>query len=63
MTMAKHVLLYLKGTIDYGLVFRKYDVNTNLTGFCDGDWGNSQDRCSITGYGFCLSKSGSLISW
>jgi len=63
MTMAKHVLRYLKGTSDYKLVFRKSDVDMNLTGFCDADWGNSEDRRSITGYGFCLSKNGPLISW
>ena len=63
MTMAKHVLRYLKGTSDYKLVFRKSSVDMSLTGFCDADWGNSQDRRSITGYGFYLSKNGPLISW
>ena len=34
---AKHILSYLKGTIDYGL---KYDVNQkiNLEGYVDLDW-------------------------
>ena len=34
---AKHILRYLKGTIDYGL---KYDVNKkiNLEGYVDSDW-------------------------
>ena len=34
---AKHILRYLRGTIDYGL---KYDVNqkTNLHGYVDLDW-------------------------
>ncbi|KAK3797552.1 hypothetical protein RRG08_054582 [Elysia crispata] len=32
-------------------------------GFCDADWANSEDRKSITGYGFELSTEGSLISW
>jgi len=61
MTMAKHVLRYLKGTSDYGLIFRKSDV-VNLTRFCDANWGNSEDRRSVTGYGFSLSKHGPLIS-
>ena len=36
--VAKHILRYLKGTIDYGL---KYDVNQkiNLEGYVDSDWG------------------------
>ena len=35
--VAKHVVWYLKGTIDYGL---KYEVNQkiNLKGFVDSDW-------------------------
>ena len=34
---AKHILRYLKGTIDYGL---KYEVNKkiNLEGYVDSDW-------------------------
>ena len=34
---AKHILRYLKGTIDYGL---KYDANQkiNLEGYVDSDW-------------------------
>ena len=35
--VAKHVVRYLKGTIEYGL---KYDANqkTNLHGYVDSDW-------------------------
>ena len=35
--VAKHILRYLKGTIDYGL---KYDANQkiNLEGYVDSDW-------------------------
>ena len=43
---AKHILRYLKGTIDYGL---KYEVNQkiNLEGYMDLDWArNSIDRKS-----------------
>ena len=34
---AKHILRYLKGTVDYGL---KYEVNQNinLEGYVDSDW-------------------------
>ena len=61
--MAKHVLRYLKGTIDYELIFRKFDADVKLIGYADADWANSPDRRSITGYGFHLSKLGPLISW
>ena len=46
---AKHVLRYLKGTMDYGL---KYDVNQkiNLNGYVDLDWICSTiDRKSTSG--------------
>ena len=35
--VAKHILRYLKGTVDYGL---KYEVNKkiNLEGYVDSDW-------------------------
>lgn len=63
LTMAKHVLRYLKSTVDYALVFKKSAEPLNLTGFCDSDWGGSDDRRSITGYCFRLSSNGPIISW
>ena len=44
MIVAKHILRYLKGTVDYGL---KYDANQkiNLEGYVDSDWaGSAIDR-------------------
>jgi hypothetical protein len=63
LTMAKHVLRYLKGTIDQCLTFRKSNEPMRLVGFCDTDWENAEDHRSITGYGFQLSSGGPLISW
>ena len=60
---AKRVLKYLKGTSDYSLKFSKADEPLVLLGFSDSDWGNSEDRKSITGYCFKLQNSGPLISW
>ena len=63
---AKHVLRYLnKGTQDLGLTFTKsLSPITLLKGFCDSDWGASiEDRRSLTGYNFQLSRHGPLISW
>ena len=57
---AKRVLRYLKGTINYGLVFRK--TGSNLVGFSDADWGGcTVDRRSFSGYAFLLG--GAAISW
>lgn len=62
-TMAKHVLRYLKGTANQNLVFKKSAEPLALFGLCDADWGNSEDRRSISGYCFQLSVDGPLISW
>ena len=61
--MAKHVLRYLRGTLDYNLRFRRPMIPLELSGFSDADWGGSEDRHSITGYGFQLSNNGPLVSW
>ena len=61
LTTAKHVLRYLKGTIDYGL---KYDVNQNinLEGYVDIDWeGSAIDRKRTSGC--CFSMGSGVISW
>ena len=58
---AKHILRYLKGTIDYGL---KYDVNQNinLRGYVDSDWAScTTDRRSTSRC--CFSLGSSMISW
>ena len=46
----------------YGLKFQKSDV-LEVNGFFDSDWGASEDRRSITGYGFQLCSNGPLILW
>ena len=61
--MAKHVLRYLKGTMDWKLVFRKSESSLAINGYCDSDWANSIDRKSITGYCFKIFSNGPLISW
>ena len=60
----KHVFRYLKGTLDYALCYSKCADGLNLTGYSDADWASStDDRRSITGYCFSLTKTGPLISW
>ena len=59
--VAKHVLRYLKVTVDYGL---KYDVNQkiNLHGYVDSYWaGSATDRKSTSSC--CFSLGSGMISW
>ncbi|KAG6465891.1 hypothetical protein O3G_MSEX015473 [Manduca sexta] len=57
---AKRVLRYLKGTLNYGLVFQKGGLE--VTGHVDADWaGNDVDRKSYTGFIFKIGNS--LVSW
>ena len=61
LTATKHILRYLKGTVDYGL---KYDVNQkiNLEGYVDSDWaGSAIDRKSTSGCFFSMGSG--MISW
>jgi hypothetical protein len=59
----KHVLRYIKGTLNYELCFRKCENGLNLNGYSDASWGSLPDRKSITGYCFSLNPDGPLISW
>ena len=62
--MAKHVLRYIKGTLDHKLFYTKSDGDLCLVGASDSDWGSSKDdRRSTTGYVFMLNPSGPPISW
>ena len=63
MNAAKHVLRYPKAKANRSLIFKKADEPLHLVGYCDADWGASDDRRSITGYDFQLCRRGPLISW
>ena len=57
----KHVLRYLKGTIDYGLQYAG-DCNFSLVGYTDSDWaGSVPDRKST--FGCCFSLGSAVIAW
>jgi hypothetical protein len=59
--VAKHVLRYLKGTIEYGLRYVLYR-DISLQGFTASDWvGSVADRKSTSGC--CLSLGSNMISW
>lgn len=54
--VAKRVLRYLKGTVDYGLFYKK-DESNELVGFSDSDYdGDLEDRKSTSGHVFMLSS-------
>ena len=58
---AKHVLRYLKGTLDYGLRYAS-DGEIRLHGFTDSDWArNAKDKKSTSGC--CFSLGSCMISW
>lgn len=47
---AKHVLTYLRGTVDLELCFRKTNVNLKLIAYSDSNWAADQeDRQNVTG--------------
>ncbi|KYM95345.1 Copia protein [Cyphomyrmex costatus] len=57
---AKHVLRYLKGTMNFSLSFKR--TQKDLIGYVDADWGNCRvDRRSYTGIVFIFA--GGAISW
>jgi len=51
----KHVLRYLKGTIDKELYYRKRNETLGIHAYSDADWAASNDRRSTTGY-YCKSN-------
>jgi len=60
----KHVMRYLKGTIDFELCYKKSEENLKLVAYSDADWASDlNDRRSTTGYCFSLTQNGPLISW
>ena len=62
--MLKHVLRYLKGTIDHGLYYQKSKNGLVLTGYSDSDWASStDDRRSTTGFYYSLNPAGPPVSW
>ena len=60
-TAAKRILRYVKGTIDYGLIY-KIDKECELMGYCDSDYvGDVDDRKSTSGLIFFYGSK--PIAW
>ena len=56
----KHIMIYLQGTLNLGLKYKKVDLD--LHGFTDSDWGGSvKDRKSTSRC--CFSLGSAMISW
>ncbi|KAJ7976200.1 Retrovirus-related Pol polyprotein from transposon TNT 1-94 [Quillaja saponaria] len=61
MKMAKRILRYLRGTLDYGLFYSSSHI-IDLVGYCDSDFaGDLDDRKSTTGFVFFMGNN--AISW
>jgi hypothetical protein len=59
--VAKHVLRYIFGMINYGLRYTS-SSDIQLHGFIDSDWeGSAEDRRSTSG--MCFSLGSTMISW
>ena len=59
--VAKHVLCYLQGTVDYDLDYRQGD-GVRLVGYIDSDWvGCTSDRKSTSGC--CFGLGSAVVSW
>jgi hypothetical protein len=57
----RHILRYLRGTLDHGLVLGGGKV-PELLGYTHADWGaNSAEHRSISGYSFLWGRG--LVSW
>ena len=57
----RRILRYVKGTIDYGLMYKKNAI-CEVAGYCDADYAGDHDtRRSTTGYIFDLGSA--AISW
>jgi hypothetical protein len=61
LVVAKHVMRYLKGTLEFGLNYNG-DHDFRLSGYTDSDWaGSVSDRKSTSGC--CFSLGSAMISW
>eukprot|EP00253_Pinus_taeda_P002914 PITA_02914 len=58
---AKHVLRYIQGTVEHGLLYTRGN-DIRLSGFTDADWAKSSvDEKSISGY--CFNIRSGMKSW
>ena len=59
LVVVKHIMRYLQGTLNFGLKYEEVDLD--LHGFTDSDWGGSvKDKKNTSG---CFSLGTTMISW
>ncbi|MEY4030953.1 MAG: hypothetical protein RJA90_2234 [Bacteroidota bacterium] len=54
--MVRRIYRYLRGTVDYGLIFPK-GQGTQLEGYCDSSFANLESYRSLSGHLFLFGKS------
>ena len=60
-TVAKHILHYIRGTLEYGLVY-EHRGSVQLAGFTDANWAKCvEDRKSTSGC--CFNIGSGVVSW
>ena len=57
----KHIMHYLNGTRNYGLLYDKEKV-TDFIGYSDADWAGDLDDCRSTS-GYLFKLSGAAVIW
>ncbi|PNX57093.1 putative copia-type protein, partial [Trifolium pratense] len=61
MMAAKRILRYIRGTLEFGILYRK-ENQTELIAYSDSDYGGDvDDRKSTSGYVFMLGSG--AVSW
>jgi hypothetical protein len=61
MGIARRVLRYVQGTLDYGIEYTR-GKSATLIGYCDADWGGSEDDSRSTS-GYAFSFGSGVFSW
>lgn len=59
---AKHILQYIRGTIDLKMVYKKQENMPTLIGYSDSDWGGDKNDGRSTS-GFVFKLFGNTVSW
>ena len=60
-TAVKHILRYIKGSLNYKLKLGGFDEVSKITVYADANWGRDEGRRSNTGYAAYIGNS--LVSW
>ena len=61
-TAVKHILRYLKGMSNYGLVYSRNNDDGTLIAYSDADWAGDVNDCKSTS-GYIFMMSGAAVSW